>query len=94
MNRGVLVASLVTATVVAAVYVARRRRRPQRRTKRKANELVATNAPGELKCDEHNAPLRINQYAVRKLLGKGSFGQVYEATDDHNEGVAIKVLDR
>ena len=81
--------------VGAAVIVLHRSwplKRRRRRTKRK--HIVQTSAPNVLKVDEHGAPLVINQYSVSRLLGKGSFGQVYEATDESGETVAIKVLDR
>jgi len=37
---------------------------------------------------------RVNQYQIKKLLGKGAYGAVYQAADDNGELVAIKVLDR
>ena len=37
---------------------------------------------------------KINQYKFNSVIGRGSFGEVWLATDDHNISYAIKVLKR
>jgi hypothetical protein len=37
---------------------------------------------------------KVNQYRIQKMLGKGSFGAVYSATDQHNQIVAVKLMDK
>ena len=37
---------------------------------------------------------RVNQYKIEKKLGAGAFGAVYEALDQNQESVAIKVMDK
>lgn len=46
----------------------------------------------KLKVDSSNAITMINDYAVKKALGKGNFGEVFLASDPQGTSYAIKVL--
>ena len=48
----------------------------------------------KLKVDSSNAITMINDYAVKKALGKGNFGEVFLASDPQGTSYAIKVLNR
>ena len=37
---------------------------------------------------------KLNQYTMHTLLGQGAYGQVYRASDDRGETVAIKVINK
>uniref|UniRef100_A0A7S3ALE3 Protein kinase domain-containing protein n=1 Tax=Haptolina ericina TaxID=156174 RepID=A0A7S3ALE3_9EUKA len=44
--------------------------------------------------DDVGTIVSVNQYKMQTWLGRGSFGEVYRATDEHGESVAIKRIDR
>jgi len=52
-----------------------------------ANEYMATHK------DPVNFQTAFNSYSVRKLIGEGGSGRVYETTDSNGAVVAIKTLD-
>ena len=37
---------------------------------------------------------KVNQYNLHTMLGQGAYGQVYQATDDKGETVAVKVINK
>jgi len=37
---------------------------------------------------------KVNQYELHTMLGQGAYGQVYQATDDKGETVAVKVINK
>eukprot|EP00316_Scyphosphaera_apsteinii_P020255 CAMPEP_0119316916 /NCGR_PEP_ID=MMETSP1333-20130426/41358_1 /TAXON_ID=418940 /ORGANISM="Scyphosphaera apsteinii, Strain RCC1455" /LENGTH=660 /DNA_ID=CAMNT_0007322697 /DNA_START=34 /DNA_END=2016 /DNA_ORIENTATION=- len=74
-----------------------------RKSRRPRQALPTANAKPEVQYSEatkvvhRNDDLmtldRVNQYSIHKLLGRGSYGSVYQAVDAEGQLVAIKVLD-
>ena len=43
---------------------------------------------------DSNQLKKLNQYTMQRMLGQGAYGQVFVASDERGETVAIKVINK